>query len=119
MRLKIKKVGDDGAVNTVPDRVHRKNEPGESSLLQSTTTRIIRDARLECEGIVRAESFVELSARFDEIMPFRCKAILPWVDTGCKEFYCCIQELEFYWLGTYVKIYAQIRNWHLICMSKP
>ena len=31
------------------------------------------------------ESFVELSARFDEIMPFRCKAILLWLDTEFDE----------------------------------
>ena len=68
---------------------------------------------------MREVSYVELSARFDEIMPFSCKANFLWVDTGPKEFYCCIQMLEFYWLGTYVKLYAQIRNWHLTCMSKP
>lgn len=85
MRLKIKKGRGRWGCEYSPGSSSPQNYPGESSLLQSTTTRIIRDARGECEGIVCEESFVELSARFDEIMPFRCKAILLWLDTEFDE----------------------------------
>lgn len=86
MRLKNKKGRGRWGCEYSPGSSSPQNEPGESSLLQSTTTRIIRDARRECEVIVREVFYVELSALFDEIMPFSCKANFLWVDTGSRNF---------------------------------
>jgi len=111
MRLKTKKVGDDGAVNTVPDRVRLNSANHHCCKAQRRASYVMQawNASGLCGVDVLSNSPRALTKICRAGVKGFCSESLK-LQIVARKIYSLHQSLEASRVGTYVKIYGKIET---------